>query len=74
MTSAPKPLAIRIKPVRCKDGRDVGEVMVEAGYAVAYRQYGGKMYDAAEKAAKDGKCGLWAGSFVPPWEWRLQVR
>jgi endonuclease YncB( thermonuclease family) len=44
--------------------------MVEAGYALAYRQYGGKLYDGQEAAAKEAKRGLWAGEFMPPWEWR----
>lgn len=52
------------------DGRDVGAAMVGAGYALAYRRYGGVMYDAQESEAKAGKRGLWAGDFIPPWEWR----
>ncbi len=52
------------------DGRDLGALMVEAGYALAYRRYGGKMYDAAETSAKVARRGLWAGEFVAPWEWR----
>lgn len=52
------------------DGRDLGQVMVEAGYALAYRQYGGKLYDAAERSAKGERRGLWAGEFMAPWEWR----
>jgi len=56
----------------CKlpDGRDIGASMVAAGYALAYRQYGGKMYDAPEAEAKAAMRGLWAGEFTPPWEWR----
>ena len=52
------------------DGRDLGALMVEAGYALAYRRYGGKIYDAQEAAAKTAKRGLWAGEFMPPWEYR----
>jgi endonuclease YncB( thermonuclease family) len=59
---------------RLTDGRDVGEVMVKAGFALAYRRYGGKVYDFAENDAKEAKRGLWAGSFVPPWEWRRLKR
>ena len=56
------------------DGRDVGAVMVGAGFALAYRQYGGKMYDKAEAEAKAAKRGLWSGEFVPPWDWRRDRR
>lgn len=52
------------------DGRDLGALMVEAGYALAYRRYGGKIYDAQEATAKTAKRGLWAGEFMPPWEYR----
>jgi len=56
----------------CKlaDGRDIGAEMVGAGFALAYRQYGGRLYDVPEDEAKTLKRGLWAGEFVPPWEWR----
>jgi len=56
----------------CKlaDGRDIGAEMVGAGFALAYRQYGGKLYNALEAEAKAAKRGLWAGEFTPPWEWR----
>jgi len=52
------------------DGRDIGSVIVGAGFALAYRQYGGKLYNAPEAEAKAAKRGLWAGEFMPPWEWR----
>ena len=60
----------------CKptDGRDVGAVMVGAGFALPYRQYGGKIYDAAESDARISKRGLWAGEFVAPWEFRRGSR
>ncbi len=56
----------------CKlaDGRDIGAVMVGEGLALAYRRYGGKMYDADERKAKASAHGLWAGEFIAPWEWR----
>ncbi len=52
------------------DGRDIGAVMVGAGLALAYRRYGGKLYDTPEAEAKAAKRGLWAGTFIRPWEWR----
>ena len=56
------------------DGQDVGGAMVEAELPLAYRRYGGAMYDAQERAANAGKSGLWAGEFIPPWEWRRKGR
>ena len=29
---------------------------------------------AAEETARREKAGLWAGEFVPPWDWRKGVR
>lgn len=55
---------------RLSDGRDIGAEMVAAGMAIAYRQYGGSTYDAAEAEAKKFRRGLWSGKFRPPWEWR----
>ena len=39
----------------------------------AGRQYAGsalKAYEALEAAARKAGRGLWAGGFMPPWEWR----
>lgn len=41
--------------------------------SVAGRQYAGsslRAYESLEAAARKAGRGLWAGSFVPPWEWR----
>jgi endonuclease YncB( thermonuclease family) len=77
------------KEVRCeKRGRDrygrllavcfAGEVnlnrgLVEAGLALAYRRYSPE-FVAAEDAARRRAAGLWAGTFVPPWQWRQGTR
>tara|TARA_Y100000996_G_scaffold148472_1_gene114371 strand:+ start:759 stop:1238 length:480 start_codon:yes stop_codon:yes gene_type:complete len=56
--------------VQTKDGiKDVGSIMVEEGYALAYRQYS-KEYIEEEKRAKDMKKGIWKSRFIYPWEWR----
>jgi endonuclease YncB( thermonuclease family) len=56
--------------VQTKDGiKDVGSIMVEEGYALAYRQYS-KEYIEEEKKAKDMKKGIWKSRFIYPWEWR----
>ena len=51
-------------------GQEVNAWMVEQGHALAYRQYGGNVYDTQEQAARAARRGMWAGSFVPPWDFR----
>ena len=76
-------------PVRCDErGRDrygrlisvcwAGEMdlnarMVLSGMALAYRRYG-EDYVAQEAMAKAARIGMWAGQFVPPWDWRRGKR
>ena len=43
--------------------------MVRQGWALAYRRYSND-YVSAKIEAQDAKRGIWAGEFVPPWEWR----
>ncbi len=43
--------------------------LVEQGYALAYRQYSDRYVDDEAVAAAAGQ-GLWAGEFVPPWDYR----
>ena len=60
--------------VQTKNGiKDVGSIMVEEGYALAYRQYS-KEYIEEEKRAKDKKKGIWKSRFIYPWEWRRELR
>ena len=60
--------------VQTNDGiKDVGSIMVEEGYALAYRQYS-KEYIEEEKRAKDMKKGIWKSRFIYPWEWRREKR
>lgn len=55
----------------CSAGRDeLNEVMVEQGWAVAYRQYS-DAYVSAEMRAKAGRAGIWASQFVLPSDYRL---
>ena len=58
----------------CFDGtRDLNKAMVLSGMALAYRRYS-LDYVEEERAAKTAGNGLWAGRFVPPWEWRRGKR
>jgi endonuclease YncB( thermonuclease family) len=59
---------------RCNVGAtDINAVMVESGYALAYRRYSTD-YVAAEERAKAAKRGLWSGTFETPRAHRLEKR
>jgi endonuclease YncB( thermonuclease family) len=49
------------------DGSDLNAWLVREGWAVAYGHY-----RAEEAEAKAAKRGIWASTFIPPWEWRRQ--
>jgi len=59
----------RIAAVCTADGLDLNAAMVDAGFAVAYRQHS-LAYVPNEDRAKAAKKGLWAGSFAMPWDYR----
>ena len=55
-------------------GYDVGAVVVNAGWAVAYTK-NTDIYVPYEQQAGTKKRGLWAGTFYKPWDWKkLQNR
>lgn len=54
-------------------GEDMQEWLVSNGYAVAYRHYS-TAYVPAELKARKAKIGVWAGEFIPPWDWRQGLR
>ena len=49
---------------------ELNRTMVREGWALAFVKYSDR-YAADQSAAEVAKAGLWAGSFVKPWEWRL---
>ena len=51
------------------NGRDLGKVMVRAGWAIAYTRYSDK-YAGEEEEARNDRLGIWQGQFDPPWLWR----
>jgi len=55
-------------------GVDLGAAMVQAGWAVEYRNFSRGTYAAAEAQAKAAKRGLWAGTFEPPSAYRADER
>jgi endonuclease YncB( thermonuclease family) len=48
---------------------DINGLMVEQGWALAYRKYS-EDYVRHEASAKVSKAGIWVGEFVEPWEGR----
>ncbi len=50
--------------------RDLAYQMVLAGWALDYRRYSEDHYAAPEHRARVLKRGMWAGTFVAPWDWR----
>jgi endonuclease YncB( thermonuclease family) len=50
------------------DGSDINAWMVQQGWALASGF--ARIYESEEAEAKAAKRGIWAGSFIPPWEWR----
>jgi endonuclease YncB( thermonuclease family) len=54
----------------CRSGGvDLNAWMVENGWAVAYRRYG-RAYVQAEDRARKARRGIWASTFMMPWDWR----
>jgi endonuclease YncB( thermonuclease family) len=54
-------------------GENMQEWLVTNGYAIAYRAYS-TAYVAAELKARKARAGVWAGEFIPPWDWRQGLR
>jgi endonuclease YncB( thermonuclease family) len=63
----------RIVAVCSVGGVDINAWLVENGHALAYRQYGRDYVDHEDRARAAGR-GIWAGEFVPPWDWRRGAR
>jgi endonuclease YncB( thermonuclease family) len=49
------------------DVSDVNAWMVQQGWALAYYS---DVYRPLEAEAQAARRGIWAGSFIPPWDWR----
>ncbi len=52
---------------------DLGEWMVRSGFAMALRSQSPD-YIVFEDAAREEEIGIWAGAFIPPWDWRAGQR
>jgi endonuclease YncB( thermonuclease family) len=51
-------------------GTELNRAMVRSGWAFAFIKYSDR-YAADQVAAEAARSGLWKGSFVMPWDWRL---
>ena len=52
------------------DGPDVNAEMVREGWAMAYRLYSTD-YVKQEHEARSARRGIWRGTLVAPWDWRV---
>jgi endonuclease YncB( thermonuclease family) len=55
-------------------GTDVGEWLVQNGLALDWPQYSKGRYDAVQRTAEQVGLGIWAGSYVEPWLYRVCIR
>ena len=55
------------------DNQDLNQLMVEKGYAIAYKQYS-KKYVSDENTAKKSFVGIWSSAFMDPAQWRRYVK
>jgi endonuclease YncB( thermonuclease family) len=56
------------------DGVDLGEWLVRNGLALDWPQYSKAKYAAAQREAEQAGRGIWKGSYVEPWLYRVCLR
>ncbi|BBC01962.1 MULTISPECIES: thermonuclease family protein [Bradyrhizobium] len=56
------------------DGADLGEWLVRRGLALDWPQYSKRKYSAAQREAEHAQRGMWEGSYVEPWRYRICIR
>jgi endonuclease YncB( thermonuclease family) len=55
-------------------GADIGDWLVRNGFALDWPEYSKGKYGAAEREAEQAGRGIWAGSYVEPWLYRVCIR
>jgi endonuclease YncB( thermonuclease family) len=55
-------------------GTDLGDWLVRRGLALDWPQYSKRKYDDAQREAEHAGRGMWAGSYVEPWLYRVCIR
>lgn len=61
----------RVVAVCSIGGVDLGEWLVRQGLAFDWPRYSRGKYAAAQGAARQAERGVWSGSFVQPWDYRV---
>jgi hypothetical protein len=56
------------------DGVDLGDRLVRNGLALDWPQYSRGKYGAAQREAEQAGRGIWKGSYVEPWLYRVCIR
>ena len=55
-------------------GADLGDWLVRNGLALDWPQYSKRKYDNVQHEAEQAGRGMWAGSYVEPWLFRVCIR
>lgn len=55
-------------------GPDIGHWLVANGHALDWPKYSKGRYENAQRGAEKASRGIWAGSFVEPWQYRACVK
>jgi endonuclease YncB( thermonuclease family) len=55
-------------------GADLGDWLVRNGLALDWPQYSKREYESAQGDAEQAGRGMWAGSYVEPWLFRVCIR
>ena len=55
-------------------GTDLGDWLVRNGLALDWPQYSKRKYESAQRDAEQAGRGMWAGSYVEPWLYRVCIR
>lgn len=55
-------------------GPDIGRWLVANGHALDWPLYSKGKYEEAQRGAEKANRGMWAGSFVEPWKYRVCVK
>jgi endonuclease YncB( thermonuclease family) len=56
------------------DAADLGEWLVGEGLALDWPRYSKGRYGAAQRQAESAGRGMWAGSYIEPWQYRGCIR
>lgn len=55
-------------------GVDLGDWLVRSGLALDWPEYSKRKYDGTQREAEEAGRGIWQGSYVEPWLYRVCIR